>query len=94
MSSMTYAFPFFNPKQTAKEGKDEFIPTPKIPDIPTLAPLPKPPDLTTATDRARAAREAADAAGRKRGRAASIFTGPEGVSAGATPLGFKTLVGS
>lgn len=56
--------------------------------------LPAPPNIASAADRVRANRDAMDAANRKRGRAASIFTGPEGVAQNATPLGFKTLVGS
>ena len=64
-----------------------------IPPAPPTA-LPAAPNAASALDRLRANREAADSAGRKRGRAASIFTGPEGVAPNATPLGFKTLVGS
>lgn len=64
---------------------------PKAPSAPPPPPVPPPaPDITTAAERAR--REAADAQGRKRGRASTVVTGPGGV--GATPLGMKTLVGS
>lgn len=58
------------------------------------APLGAPPTVATAADRARQQREQQDALAKKRGRAASIFTGDTGVAPNATPLGFKTLVGS
>lgn len=53
---------------------------------------PPPPPPTPRIDEARARREAQDAANRRRGRQASVFTGSEGV--GSTPVGTKTLVGS
>jgi len=59
---------------------------------PPAAAMGAPPDAKIAADRARMAREQADAASRKRGRRSTVVTGPEGV--GSTPLGFKTLVGS
>lgn len=65
------------------------------PPPPTPAAVTKnetPPDVAAAADRARQAREQADAVGRKRGRRSTVQTGPEGV--GATPVGVKTLVGS
>jgi hypothetical protein len=69
------------------------IPKPPAPPqvTPTLpsAPLPT---KAAAEDRARVAREQMDATRRKRGRASSVVTGPEGV--GATPVGVKSLVGS
>lgn len=76
--------------RAAKGIVSAVVPEPPAP--PTQ--MPAPPNLATAADRVRANREAMDAANRKRGRAASVFTGPEGVAPNATPLGFKTLVGS
>ena len=58
------------------------------------APLPPPPPPTPAPtiDEARKRREATDTAAKRRGRAATIFTGTEGASA--TPVQSKTLFGS
>lgn len=55
-------------------------------------PPPAPPVVTAAADRVRMERESKDVQNRKRGRASTVVTGPEGV--GATPIGMKTLVGS
>jgi len=54
------------------------------------APPPPPPAPTI--DEAARRRQAADAMSRKRGQAASVLTGPEGV--GPTPVQTKTLIGS
>jgi hypothetical protein len=67
------------------------------PQIPPPPPPPsmsqtKTPDLAVAQDRVRRQREQADAMAKRRGRASTVVTGPEGV--GATPVGMKTLVGS
>jgi len=43
-------------------------------------------------DNARARQQSDDALRRKRGRQASVLTGPEGV--GSSPVGTKTLIGS
>lgn len=64
---------------------------PQMPAPPTAAP-PPPPDVAVAADRARLMRQQEDAQRRKRGRASTVLTGPEGV--GSTPVGVKTLVGS
>lgn len=61
-------------------------------DVPPPPPPPSAPPPTPTMDEARARRQAEDAARRKRGRAASVLTGPEGV--GATPVAAKTLIGS
>lgn len=45
-------------------------------------------------DQARLRREQSDAFLRKRGRRASILTGPDGVAPSATPLGVRTLIGT
>lgn len=53
---------------------------------------PAPPPPVPTIDQARQRRDAADMAAKKKGQAASVLTGPEGV--GATPLQTKTLIGS
>lgn len=66
---------------------------PKLPSAPPPPPpVPPAPDAAAAADRSRAMRQQEDAKNKKRGRASTVVTGPEGV--GATPLGIKTLVGS
>lgn len=61
--------------------------------IPPPAPPPPAPSLADAqTNAARRAQEDADALARKRGRASTVKTGPEGVAD--TPISVKTLVGS
>jgi hypothetical protein len=82
----------------AQEAVASLIPMPDIPAPPappTVTPVSPSAPLPTkaaAEDRARVAREQMDATRRKRGRASSVVTGPEGV--GATPVGVKSLVGS
>jgi hypothetical protein len=73
--------------------------TPEIPPLPEIAP----PDLSPLVaalrgnapptiDQARLRMEQSDATRRRRGRRASILTGPEGVAA--TPVGQRTLIGT
>lgn len=62
---------------------------------PVIAPPPPPPpapSIDQAASRVAAEKAAQDAALRKRGRAASVLTGSEGVAD--TPIAKKTLVGS
>ena len=61
------------------------------PNVQAPPPPPPPPPVPT-IDKAAERRQAADALARKKGHAASVLTGPEGV--GATPLQTKTLIGS
>ncbi len=87
--------PLTSQASAAAEGVTKAI----VPDMPVPPPPPPPltgatkaPDTAVAADRARVAREMADSLAKKRGRRSTVLTGNEGV--GATPLGFKTLVGS
>lgn len=59
---------------------------------PSAPPPPAPPPPVPTIDTARQRREAADASARKRGRSASVLTGPEGVPE--EPTAKKTLIGS
>lgn len=59
--------------------------------LPPSPPPPPAPTIDDAASRAAAERAAGDAALRKRGRAASVLTGPEGAAA---PTAKKTLIGS
>jgi hypothetical protein len=61
-------------------------------DVQTPTP-PAPPPPAPTIDEARRRREQTDAMSRKRGRQASVFTGPDGVQ-GPQPVATKTLVGS
>jgi hypothetical protein len=61
-------------------------------DKPAPLPPPPPPVPTPTIDDARKRREAADAAAKRRGRQASVFTGSEG--AADAPVQSKTLFGS
>lgn len=61
------------------------------PDTPALPPPPTPVPVPTLDDAKRRQQEA-DAANRRRGRAASVLTGPEGTGSG--PVQKKTLIGS
>lgn len=63
-----------------------------FPSKPAAPPPPPPPPPVPTIDAARERRDAADAAARKRGRAASVLTGPEGVAE--EPTAKKTLIGT
>jgi hypothetical protein len=58
---------------------------------PDPLPPPPPPAPTPTIDEAKRRRESQDAATRRRGRAATVFTGSEGTGA---PVQSKTLFGS
>lgn len=67
-------------------------PPPPLDLSPIVAALRGPQTASPTIDQARLRLEQSDALRRKRGRRASILTGPEGV--GATPIGQRTLIGT
>lgn len=65
---------------------------PDMPQAPAVPPPPPPPPSKETADNAVATQNAKDEARRRRGAAATVLTGPEGV--GSTPVATKSLLGS